>query len=460
MLARVVLMGVALAALPLFVSCGKGAANKDTGGAQVDTVAVSPSDVVTDSGDVGVDSVETIQEVEVFVPPPAEHKVPICEAEDLTFYVGPHVMHTTPTSVALIWESEEAGSTRVEYGLDGNYGSQVEGAPGTMHEVIVSDLKPASIYHYRACTEEVCTADLSFSTAPLPGQKFRFAVYGDSRSDPAAHGAVIQSMIKDQPILAFNVGDVVGEGLRLQYKEEHFDPTRRLGHNVPIYVSIGNHEWKEADGTGKDDVPIFREYMAFPVVPELRIPELSYSFTFGDVFFLVLDNTLDGGDLFFRLAGIEMPLAQWLREEAESEEAKNAKWRFAFMHYPPASPCHEDWMNVIATREEVVPLLRDNGFDVLFVGHVHDYERHDWEGFPVIVTGGGGAGLEDVSLCEGTVPELVEIHSVHHHLTVDLGDDEAHVRAVSLDGEVFDEITIPQKGAREAPPEGAAGSDG
>ena len=244
--------------------------------------------------------------------------------------------------------------------------------------------------------------------------------------------------------MVFNVGDIVDEGLRPEYKEQHFDPTRHLGHFVPLYVAIGNHEWKEADGSAIKDVPNFREYMAFPIVPELSIHELSYSFTFGDAFFLVLDNTLDGGHLFFPLGGIEMPLAKWLREQIESKEAADAKWRFAFMHYPPGSPCHEEWMNIIATRDEVMPLLRENGFHALFVGHVHDYERHDWDGFPVIVTGGGGAGLEDVTLCTFPLPELVELQSVYHHVTVDLGDDEAHVRAVNLDGEVFDEITIPQ----------------
>jgi len=442
--ARVFMTGVTLAALLLAVSCGKSAAVVDAGAAPVDTGRGSPIDIASDSVAVLADTVDAVETVDVPPPPPAEHKVPIGVAEDFTFHVGPHVMHTTPTSVALVWESEAVGSTRIDYGTDESYTSQVEGAEGTMHEVVVPDLKPATVYHYRACTGEACTSDLTFSTAPVPGQKFRFAVYGDSRSDPDAHRAVAQSMIKDEPALVVNVGDVVGEGLRPEYKEEHFDPTRQLGHYVPIYVAIGNHEWKEADQPGPPDVPNFREYMAFPVVPELQYPELNYSFMFGDVFFLVLDNTLDGGELFFNLAGFEMPLAKWFREQAESQEAKNAKWRFAFMHYPPASPCHENWMNIIATREEVVPLLRDNGFHALFTGHVHNYERHDWEGFPVIITGGGGAGLEDLTLCTGDLPELVEIGSVYHHLTVDLGDDSAHVRAVNVDGEVFDEVTIPK----------------
>jgi len=443
MLTRFTMIGVALVALLLATSCGKSSGDRDAVPARVDLAGDAAKEMATRSEDASSDSGEMRSIEEVYVPPPAEHKVPVGN-EDLTFHVGPHVMHTTPASVALIWESLEAGSTRVEYGPDDSYGSQVEGKTGTMHEVVVPDLKPATIYHYRACTDDVCSADMTFSTAPLPGQKFRFAVLGDSRSDPAAHKAVTQSMIKSEPVVVFNVGDVVGEGLREEYKEQHFDPTRQLGHYVPIYVAIGNHEWKEADALGTEDVPNFREYMAFPVVPELRIHELSYSLMFGDAFFVVLDNTLDGGDIFFELAGVEMPLAKWLREQAESQEAAEAKWRFAFMHYPPGSPCHEDWMNVIATREEILPLLRENGFHALFVGHVHDYERHDWDGFPVIVTGGGGAGLEDISLCQFPLPELVEINSLYHHLTVDLGDDEAHVRAINLDGQVFDEITIPK----------------
>ncbi len=408
-----------------------------------DVARDAPPDVLADAVDlwrVAVDLVDTA----VVVPLPETHRVPMSAPADPTFHVGPYVMHTTGTRVTVVWESEVAGSTRVEYGLDDGYGNQMDGDAGTMHEVVVADLTPATLYHYRVCTGDICTGDLTFSTAPVAGQKFRFAVYGDSRSDPVTHGAVAANIIVDQPVVVFNVGDVVGEGLREEYKEQHFDPTRRLGHQVPIYVAIGNHEWKEADALGTEDVPNFREYMAFPKFPELRIQELSYSFAFGDAFFLVLDNTMDGGDIFFELAGVEMPLAKWLREQAQSEAAKQARWRFAFMHYPPGSPCEEDNMMVIATRDEVVPLLRENGFHALFAGHVHDYERYDYDGFPVIVAGGGGASLEDVTACQGqTPPELLEIVSAYHHLTVDLQDEQALIQAVGLDGATFDEVTIP-----------------
>ena len=429
---RLSMLLVSLSLLVAAVACDEGGST-----APMDA-GTPPPDLVTADAQADVPPDVT---PDVSVPPPETHRVPVGPV-DLTFHVGPHLMHTTTESVTVVWESEQPGSTRLEYGRDERYGQVVTGPEGTMHEVAATGLKPATIYHYRACTNERCTADLSFSTPPLPGQKFRFVVYGDSRSDPVSHGAVADMIVESAPSVVINVGDIVASGEREQFKIEHFDPTRRLGQHVPIYVAIGNHEWKESDGLAELDVPNFREYLAFPKDPAHRKDELSYSFTWGDAFFLILDNTVDGGDIFFPLGTAEPPLAQWLREQVESEEAHKAKWRFAAMHYPPGSPCHEDWANVVATRDHVVPLLRENGFHALFTGHVHDYERQDWDGFPVIITGGGGASLEECTECTGATPELVEQVCTYHHVTVDLGDETAHVRAINLDGEVFDELTI------------------
>lgn len=374
--------------------------------------------------------------------PPREHVVPF-GPEDDTFHVGPHVMHTTGSEVTLIWEDTVSAAGWVEYGRTESYGARVESASGTLHEVTLTGLAPATLYHYRACAGERCTRDLTLSTAPLPGQLFRFVVYGDSRSDPVSHGAVADMIVASQPALVLNVGDIVADGERSQFKTEHFDPTRQLGHYVPIYVSIGNHEWKESEPLGELDVPNFREYLAFPKEPEHRKDELSYSFRYGDAFFLALDNTMDGGDVFFPLGVAEPPLWQWLREQAESEAAQSARWRFAFMHYPPGSPCQDDWGNIIATRDHVLPLLRENGFHAVFAGHVHNYERQNWEGLTVIISGGGGASLEKGANCTGAIPELEQMHVTYHHVTVDLGEDSAHLRAIDLEGQVFDEITIP-----------------
>ena len=408
-----------------------------------DTAAPAP-DVPAAAPDVSpAEDVPPVEDVPVVpdVPaaPPTPHIVPL-GPEDETFHVGPYLGHTTTESVAIGWETEAAGDTRVDYGADGSYGATATGEPGTMHEVTLTELAPATVYHYRACTNDTCTRDLTFATAPEPGQPFRFAVYGDSRSDPAQHRTVVESILQSAPAVVINVGDVVGHGgNRNEYKEMHFDPLRVLGHYLPVYVAIGNHEWKE-----QNEMATFREYMIFPEDPDVPVSELSYAVTFGDAYFLVMDNTLDGFHIFFPFGfGDGPPLWQWLQKAARSPEAQAARWRFAFFHYPPDSPCHEDWTNLQAMREHVIPVLADAGFQAIFAGHVHNYERQSHSGIPAIISGGGGAGLQNYEDCDPDRIESLEQFSIeHHHVTVDLDGDTALVQAVDLDGDVFDVVEL------------------
>jgi hypothetical protein len=362
-------------------------------------------------------------------------------AEDGTFYVGPYLMHTTQTSVAVSWETEAEGSTLVEVGRDEGYGRQIQGEAGSMHQVVVDGLEPQTVYHYRCCSGDVCTGDLTFATAPREGYPFRFAVLGDTRTTPANHKTVIDSVIRSEPTLVVNVGDVIegrDEGdMRDEYKEMHFDPARQLGHYVPIYVAIGNHEYKE------QEVVSFIDYMMFPEDPGVPFQEVSYTFTYGDVFFLILDSTLDHFDLFFPIGETEPPLWLWLNEVVVSEAAQNARWRFAFFHYAPDSPCYDDYgIPMTPLRNYVIPLLHENGFQAAFAGHVHDYERQDWEGFTVMITGGGGAPLETQHDCLRDVPELQNFDVLLHHLTVDVGCEQTVIRALDTGDQVFDEIII------------------
>ncbi|MCB9787701.1 MAG: metallophosphoesterase family protein [Deltaproteobacteria bacterium] len=375
-------------------------------------------------------------------PPPA-YPIPVApdDVADMTFLGGPWIMHTTASSVSLAWQTAEEADSRVEWGTDATYGHEATGEPGLMHRVALSELAPATLYHYRACSSDRCTADLTLATAPLPGQAYRFVVYGDSRSDPPQHQAVVDSIIESAPSLVMHTGDIVETGARSEYLSMHFDPVRRLGQHVPVYVAIGNHEWKELE----NDVQSFRDYLVYPQDAPIPRPGLSYSFRYGDAFFLVMDNTLDGLDLFFPVEGLDTPLWDWLAERASSEAARSARWRFAFFHYPPGSPCQDDWPMVRATRDHVLPLLRDNGFQAMFTGHVHAYERHDYDGFPVIITGGGGAGLEPEEGCGRPSDTLKMWRSVNHHVTVDIGDDSALLQAVDITGEVFDSLLLPAK---------------
>ncbi len=374
--------------------------------------------------------------------------------KDETFFVGPYLGFTTTTSVMVSWETEQSGSSKVEFGPDDSLGSSAQAEPGTMHHVVIDGLEPATSYHYRACSDDRCTSDLTFSTAPLPGQPFRFAVYGDTRSDPSKHGEVSSAIVSQAPVLVIDVGDIVADGRnREEFKQMHFDPTRLMGHYAPLLVSIGNHERKDFDAVH------FKDYLDFPSDSLDGFPKLeerqagtTFSFTFGDAFFIILDDTLDHADLFFPLDGVDSPLWLWLQHQVSSPEAQRAKWRFAFAHYPADSACYKDadygWPSS-EVRAQLLPLLWANGFHAYFAGHQHDYERFDFQGHLVITTGGGGASLEDEESCVRKVDELRVLKSVYHYVTVDLLCDKAVVTATDLDGNVFDQLVIHPDGTRE-----------
>jgi len=360
---------------------------------------------------------------------------------DVTFHAGPWLGTTTPTSVAVSWQTDESGDSLVEFGPDATYGGRAEGAPdATLHEVSVAGLLPETLYHYRACTGDTCTGDLTFATAPLPGRPLRFAVYGDTQDNTTAHAEVSESMRASLPALVLHVGDVVGFGAdRESYVTEYFDPARRRNHYVPTFAAPGNHDWKDLASR----IQNFRDYFAFPADPDVPLAEASYAFTYGDAFFIALSNTLDGAYFFFPMGGAKNPpLWDWLVAQASSDAARAARWRFAFFHYPPQSACQETWMPMQATRDDVLPLLQEHGFQAVFSGHTHEYEHQRYDRVHAFITGGGGGDTETGEACTDELPELVYRQPLYHHLTVDLGTEQATVRAVSTTGEVIDTVVL------------------
>ena len=440
-------------ALLMAVAAGCASSDDEATGAE-DTVAaevVADADVVADAevpdSDVvaDVDSVEVDTEVDLPPQPAGPYEVP-SGPEDGTFWAGPWLGETTTTSVAVSWQTVAAGSSMVEFGLDASYGEIAEGeGSGTMHEVQVTGLLPETLYHYRACSDDTCSGDLTFATAPALGRPFRFAVYGDTQTDFAVHAQVSESIRESLPALVLLAGDIVGYGAdRLSYVIEYFEPARRRSHYIPTYVVPGNHDWKEPVQQLKN----LRDYFALPKDPDVPLEEASYSFSYGDAFFIALDNTIDGGHIFFPMGGAKTPpLWDWLEAQAASEAAQAARWRFAFFHYPPQSECQEQWMNMQATLDIVLPLLQDHGFQAVFTGHTHDYQHHHIDQIHAFITGGGGGGLDTDEDCTNGLPELVYRQSIHHHLTVDLGDEQAIVRAVAIDGEEIDRVILDREPA-------------
>ncbi len=436
-------------ALLLGAAMGCGGDEGDAGAEEVLDASASETETVAETivevEGPDADAVTPDAETELQPLPTGPYEVPGGPADE-TFHAGPWLGETTTTSVIVSWQTEEPGDSVVEFGLDASYGERVEGdASATMHELKVEGLEVGTLYHYRACSDDTCTGDLTFMTAPRLGRPFRFAVYGDTQTEFATHAQVSASIQESQPAIALIVGDVVGYGAdRESYVTEFFDPARARNHYLTTWAVPGNHDWKETP----DQLQNFRDYFAMPKDPGVPLEEATYAFSYGDAFFIGLDNTVDGAHLFWPMGGAKDPqLWEWLQEQAASEAAQAARWRFAFFHYPPQSECQELWMNMQATRDFVLPLLQEHGFQATFSGHTHDYQHHRYDKVHHFITGGGGGGLDTDEDCTNGLPELIFREARHHHLTIDLGEEEAVVRAVDLDGEEFDRVVLEREPA-------------
>lgn len=93
------------------------------------------------------------------------------------------------------------------------------------------------------------------------GDKFNFAVAGDSQSNPKQWEKTASAILDYKPEFLVHLGDIVGNGGNdSEWDEYFFGPAAKLLSNVPIYAVMGNHYpawsagnyWHEKDGVLRD----------------------------------------------------------------------------------------------------------------------------------------------------------------------------------------------------------------
>ena len=164
-----------------------------------------------------------------------------------------------------------------------------------------------------------------------------------------------------------------------------------------------------------------------------------FAFTYSDVRFVVIDTN------FPFAPGSEQ--YEWLKAELRSEASQQADWLFTMHHHPPYS---EIWEEQIYEdlRSHLVPLFVGAGVDMDFHGHIHDYERGVW--FPgttnrrignLQTSGGGGTLWWDGFDGEWDQVEKV-VQYVYHFCALEIGDDHLQLKAIDIDGNEFDLVTM------------------
>ncbi len=255
---------------------------------------------------------------------------------------------------------------------------------------------------------------------PFSGEHIRFAVLGDygyRLGQPAAVAAMIRSWEPEFIVTTGdntygpvdysdtlpavpgmqtgwdeNVGRYYGDWI-LRRDDGRYETL--TGNVQRFFPSVGNHDY-----TGLSAVlfaapsPQEQGYSDFFFLNPGGAPRLPvdrgavhtdlvsyYALRKGPVDFFMLDSNqpfLAGGQ------GVPFVLDQnvWFEEQAR---ASTAPWKLAVYHHPPPRSFQVPWDWITPKRTTLC--------NAVLAGHVHVYERYNWNGVPVIVSGNGGASL-------------------------------------------------------------------
>jgi acid phosphatase type 7 len=377
----------------------------------------------------------------------------------------------------------------------------------------LTELQPGEEFRYHVLKAGKPVFEATAHPRKSATQPFRFVMFGDCGQGTPSENTVAYQAFLAKPDFLFIPGDIVYSSGRISEYRDRFYPTYNadepvatvgapLLRSVPFIAAPGNHD------TALNNFKRFPDALAYflywdqplngPSIPSgtpkaahvltgseaaqsaflkeagQRYPRMAnYSFDYGNSHWTVLDaNTyMDWSNPVLR---------EWLNKDLAA--AQSATWRFVAFHQPGfnSSKEHfaEQYMRLLS------PVFEANHVDLVFSGHVHNYQRsfpltftpeaqpngaavgpkgevagtwkldkafHDGanaqpKGVVYIVSGGGGAELynpeqqiEPASWQGFTDKFISQVHSLS---VVDIDGKTFRLRQVSETGEILDSFQI------------------
>lgn len=366
-------------------------------------------------------------------------------------------------------------------------------------------------YRVRLGTAPVRTN--TFRTRATPGKTVRAVLVGDMASGAPEQNGIAWQIAQRKPDFIIALGDIVYSGGRVSQYVHHFwttyndvaEPGPKKGAplmaTVPVYPVIGNHDGDVAKlpdipdafgafyffnvpqngpGSGRWNLPLGKDKAAAAAFRQkvgAQYPAMSvYSFDYGPAHFVALDSNS------YTTKNIDK-LIPWLEQDLKGS---NQPWKFVCFHAPAFHTSKEHYTQ--QKMRLLQPTFEACGVNVVFAGHVHNYQRSKPlrfepgsqkpdkrgrvngefkldEGFNGdsnthpdgvihIVSGGGGAQLYSVNF-EKTVEELKKKQSgnwvpltakyyadKHSFSLVEISPSRFELRQVNIKGEAIDKIVI------------------
>jgi hypothetical protein len=336
-------------------------------------------------------------------------------ASENPFLVKPYLQLASsedPASLAVLWQTESnTGEWQIEWKAADD---TVQTALPVVRTIALGSrrhylylatalrLKPGATFEYRVLLDGKKVFQADARAIPVDSNaRYKFAINGDCGADTAGEKEIAFEIHKFKPDFVFIPGDIVYlHGLASEYQSKFF-PVYNADHadrksggplmrSTIFMAALGNHDIAGRDLGSYSDGLAYFYYWNFPLnglktfalpgfkaAPDKRaalaeasggaFPKMSnYSFDYGNSHWLVLDSNPD-------VDWSRPELTGWVAQELASPAARKATWRFVGFHHPGFSSSHmhagDQQMRVLSK------VFEDANVDVVFSGHVHNYQR-------------------------------------------------------------------------------------
>ncbi len=364
----------------------------------------------------------------------------------LHFNAGPYLHLATQTSINITWETSMPTTAVVAYGKTLPLDQEVAiDDMQTIHEITLEGLEPATSYYYEIRVKGVLeeteqympSGTLTFATAVEEEDAFSFVAFGDTEARPHINDRMSKWVWEERPNFVINLGDLTDGGQedhKFQWNYEYFQGMTQLNSRIPVFPVAGN---------GESDLYWYKKYHKLPN------GEAYYTFQYGNAeFFMLNSNEKDqlkpGGEQY-----------QWLEDQLKTS---TAKWKFACHHHAAYSSDENDYGNTwegassdlgdLKVRE-LVQLYEKYEVDIVFYGHLHEYER-TWplkgmkvspeNGVVYLVAGGAGGNLEDFTPTRSFF--TTKLYRGHHYCKIDIFDNQLYFKMYDMNGAMKDYMEI------------------
>ena len=359
------------------------------------------------------------------------------------FLVKPYLQlgEAAPGSLTLLWHADDADAGwAVEYrnaddqswrraAAPSHHRIAVGGvAPHRRYRAVLTGLPAGRTFSYRVYKGDQTVFEAEGQARKAADQPYRFAAFGDCGVNSAGQKAVAYRTFLARPDFVVIPGDIVySRGRVSEYREKFWpvynadEPSPSVGapllRSTLFLAAPGNHDignrdlekspdglayflyWDQplngppvAKGNGKGSALTGpqSDQKAFLEAAGAAYPRMAnFSFDYGNSHWTVID-----ANPYVDLSDRE--LLSWV--ERDLAAARGATWRFVTFHHPGfhSSKKHSEQQHMRLMAE----VFEANGVDLVFCGHVHNYQRSYPLRF-VPEKDGGGKGVRDKDLVRG-----------------------------------------------------------